>query len=85
MDEVTNIEYLNIDVYLGAWVELCEDGGLKGLFQVKTHLAGLAIAVRSSFPLRRAERSHAVLTVNDRTVVKGFTSGPSNLKENSEG
>lgn len=80
-DEISNIEYLHIDVYLGAWVELGEDGGFESLFQVKTHLAGLAIAMRASLPLRRAECGHAVLTVNDRAVVEGFTPGPSNLKQ----
>lgn len=83
--EVTKVTYLNIDVNLWAWVELSEDGGFKGLFQVKTHLAGLAIAVWSSFPLCCAERGHAVLAVNNCSVMKGFTSGPSNLKKNSEG
>lgn len=84
LDEVTKVSYLNIDVYLGSWVQLGEDGSFKGLFQVKTHLAGFAIAVWSSFSLCRAERGHAVLAVNDRSVVKRFTSGPSNLKENSD-
>ncbi len=48
---------------------------------MKAHLAGLAVSVWTSLPLRRAERGHAVLTVNDRTIVQRLTARASRLQE----
>lgn len=47
---------------------------------MKAHLAGLTVSVWTSLPLRRAERGHAVLTVNDRTIVQRFTARASCLQ-----
>lgn len=47
---------------------------------MKTHLTGLAVAVWTSLPLSGAERGHAVLTVNDRTIVQGLTARASGLQ-----
>lgn len=47
---------------------------------MKAHLAGLAVPVWTSLPLRRAERGHAELTVNDRAIVQRFTARASRLQ-----
>lgn len=60
---------LNIDVYLRAWVELGHHSGFKRLLQVEAHLGGLAVPVWSPLPLCCAERGHAVLTVDDSSIV----------------
>lgn len=71
--------HLDIDVNLRAWVQLCHHSSFESLLQVKAHLSGLPIAVRSPLPLRGAERGHAVLTVDDSSIVTGTTAGTSNL------
>jgi len=56
---------------LRAWVKLGHHGGLERLLEVETHLRGLAVSVGSPLPLGGAERGHAVLTVDDRSVMEG--------------
>lgn len=75
---------LDIDVYLGAWVELGQHGSFKRLLEVKAHFCGLAVSVRSPLPLRRAEGGHAVLAVDNGSVMKGPTTSTSNLNGKQE-
>lgn len=64
---------LDIDVYLRAWVELGHHSSFKRLLEVETHLSGLAVPMGPPLPLRCAERGHAVLTVDNSSVVKSPT------------
>lgn len=47
---------------------------------MKAHLAGLPVAVWTSLPLGGAERGHAVLTVDDRTIVQRLTARAAGLQ-----
>lgn len=76
--------HLDIDVNLGAWVELRHHSSFESLLQVEAHLSGLPIAVRSPLPLRGAERGHTVLTVYDGSIVTSPTAGTSYLWRRSE-
>lgn len=60
---------LDIDVYLRARVQLGHHSSFKRLLQVEAHLSRLAVPVWSPLPLRCAERGHAVLTVNNGSIV----------------
>lgn len=73
--------YLHIDVYLRAWEELGHHSSFKRLLQVETHLGGFAISVWSPLPLSCAERGHAVLAIDDSSIVKSPTSGAPHLKQ----
>lgn len=75
--------YLDINVYLRAWVQISQHRCLESLLEVKAHLCGLAIPVGSSLPLRCTEGRHAVLAVDDSTVMEGLAAGASHL-ENRE-
>lgn len=70
---------LDIDVNLRAWVQLRHHSSFEGLLQVEAHLCGLPVPVRSPLPLRCAERGHAVLTVDDGSIVTSPTAGTSHL------
>lgn len=72
---------LDIDVNLRAWVQLRHHSSFERLLQVEAHLRGLAIPVRSPLPLCGAERGHAVLTVDDSSIVTSPTAGTSHLEE----
>lgn len=72
---------LDIDVNLRAWVQLRHHSSFEGLLQVEAHLSGLPVPMRSPLPLRGAERGHAVLTVNDSSIVTSPTAGTSYLGE----
>ena len=75
---------LDVDVYLRARVQLGHHGRLKRLLEVEAHLRGLAVSVRPPLPLRGAEGGHAVLTVDDGSVVEGSTAGASHLVEKKQ-
>lgn len=60
---------LDIDVDLRAWEQLGHDSSFKSLFQVQAHLCRLAVPVRSPLPLGCAEGGHAVLAVDNSSIV----------------
>lgn len=66
--------YLDINIDLGAREELGHHSSFKRLLQVEAHLSGLAVSVRPPLPLRCAERGHAVLAVDNSSIVEGSTS-----------
>lgn len=70
---------LDVDVDLRAWKQLGHDGSFEGLLQVEAHLRRLAVPVRSPLPLRCTEGGHAVLTVDDGSVVPSPAAGASHL------
>lgn len=71
--------YLDIDVNLRARVQLRHYSSFKRLLQMKAHLCGLAISVGSPLPLCCTKRGHAVLTVNDSSIVTSPAAGTSHL------
>lgn len=81
--QIWNSWYLDINVYLRAWVQISQHRCLESLLEVKAHLCGLAIPMGSSLPLRCTEGRHAVLAVDDSTVMEGLAAGASHL-ENRE-
>lgn len=72
--------YLDINVYLRAWVQISQHCCLESLLEVKAHLCGLAVPVGSSLPFSCTEGSHAVLAVDDSTVMEGLAAGTSHLE-----
>lgn len=75
--------HLDIDVNLRAWIQLRHHCSFEGLLQVEAHLGGLPIPVRSPLPLRGAERGHAVLTVDDSSIVTSTAAATSYLGRDS--
>lgn len=66
--------YLDINIDLGVWEELGHHSSFERLLQVEAHLSGFAVSVRPPLPLRRAEGGHAVLAVDNSSIVEGPTS-----------
>ena len=75
---------LDVDVYLRAGVQLGHHRRLERLLEVEAHLCGLAVSVRPPLPLCGAEGGHAVLTVDDGSVVEGSTAGAPHLGEEKQ-
>lgn len=71
--------YLDIDVNLRAWVQLRHYSSFKCLLQMEAHLCGLAIPVGSPLPLSCTKRGHAVLTVDDSSIMTSPAAGTSHL------
>lgn len=75
---------LDIDINLRSRVQLGHHSSLKRLLQVEGHLSGFAVSVWSSLPLRCAERGHAILAVDNCSIMKSPTSRTSHLEENDK-
>lgn len=71
--------YLDVDVYLRTRVQLGHHSSFKCLLQVEAHLGRLAVTMRPPLPLCCAEGGHAVLTVDDRSIVKSPAARTSHL------
>lgn len=73
------IDYLHENIDLRFGIEIRFYRGSHGLFQVQREL-GRFVVPWSTFPFAPAERGHAVLTVDQSTVVGRFGPVDSNLK-----
>lgn len=70
---------LDVDVDLRAWKQLGHDSSFESLFQVEAHLCGLAVPVGSPLPLGCTEGGHAVLAVDDSSIMPSSAAGAPHL------
>lgn len=70
---------LDIDVNLRPWKQLGHDSGFKGLLQMEAHLCRLAVPMRSPLPLCCTEGGHAVLTVDNSSIMPSPAARTSHL------
>lgn len=70
---------LDIDVDLRTWKQLGHDSSFKSLFQMEAHLGRLAVPMRSPLPLGCAEGGHAVLAVDNSSIMPSPAARASHL------